>query len=186
MKKIILYTSVLLSIIACDRNNESNDNSKSSLNENFSEFIIDKTAQSGRKYGNLPQFDWTSSAPYPSVYVSQNATNSDNKYISAYNAGTDIPLYIFTPKLTSTKGKLSFSSLSNGEAKGSIQVGTITNPTSWNTFSAVGKIIAPTEKNATYEVEIPANSNKYIAFKIISPSGKHSFTTIDDVVFTQK
>lgn len=142
MKKIILYTSILLSAIACDRNNENNDNSKSSLDESFSEFIIDKTAQSGRKYGNLPQFDWTSSVPYPSVY----ATNSDNKYISAYNAGTDIPLYIFTPRLTSTKGKLSFSSLSNGEAKGTIQIGTITYPTDWNTFSAVGKIIAPTEK----------------------------------------
>lgn len=186
MKKTILYTSLLLSIVACNRNSDDKDNSKILINEDFSEFIIDKTAQSGRKYGELPQFDWTSSVPYPSVYVSQNATNSDNKYISAYNAGTDIPLYIFTPRLTSTKGKLSFSSLSNGQAKGTIQIGTITNPTDWNTFSAVGNIIAPTEKNTIYEVVIPANSNKYIAFKIISPSGKHSFTTIDDVIFTQK
>lgn len=185
MKKTILYTSLLLSIVACNRNSDDKDNSKILINEDFSEFIIDKTAQSGRKYGNLPQKNWSSSSDYPLLYVSQNS-GTDNKYISAYNLGKDIPIYLFSPELTSTKGKLIFTSQSNGEEKGKIQIGTIEILTDLNSFSPIGNPISPTENNATYEVEIPANTHKYIAFKVLPPAGKHSFTTIDDVIFTQK
>lgn len=156
------------------------------IKEHFSDFVIDKTAQSGRKYGELPQNNWSGSSSYPLVYVSQNAAGSDNKYIALYNAGQDNPLYLFSPELISTEGKISFVCKTGGEADAIIQIGTITNPKDQTTYSAISDNITLTGSDATYEVEIPKNTDKYIAFKVLPPANKHNFTSIDDVVFTPK
>ena len=142
-----------------------------SINEDFSGF----TQQ------NFPQNGWTSNRTYPYAYFIQ------GQYAQSYSL-FDVanPTYIITPELAILNGSqtLKFDAqVSTGSGgAGTIQVGTLANPTDVSTFVAISPAVTLTTSAATLTYSVPASSAKYIAFKF-QPSTVHAALQVDNVVF---
>lgn len=155
----------------------------SDLKENFNDFVTDKQASRGGIYGDLPQKGWSSSLPHPYAYVSKHPFK-ENKYLKAYSFFSgNVPIYFFTPELTSVEGTLIFYA-GGSDGLGSLQVGVIENKENTESFQPIQDFLL--EKHLTkYTLEIPKTAGKYIAFKYI-PNANHLTFGLDNVTFVPK
>ncbi len=131
---------------------------------------------------SLTDICWSANEGSPIVYVD----GETNQYISFYSSmSANTAGYLVTPELSTIDGQhaLSFETMmQEGSAPGNvtIQIGTLSDATNFETFSAVGDPITVPAEVAEYSVTVPATTDAYIAFQIIA-DGQHVAAAIDNV-----
>lgn len=175
MKKSLLICSLVLGSLF--------NAQLTSLNETFQDFPFDGQDDYGG-YGSLPYAGWTSNEWYPYVFITKHSAtqgeNAGNKYLKTYSLDNPTKVvFVVTPELVSTGGQLKFRSGSSG---GSLQVGTMSNPTDWSTFTSVSEYTLG-DSLAPYTINLPESTDKYIAFRF-QANGQHRVCGLDNVMFT--
>lgn len=144
------------------------------LNENFENFVE----------GAFPQNCWTSNDIFPRLSI---ATVGGSKVVQTYTSSSPTtPIYVVSPELSTIDGnhKLSFN-IGAPSAPGTLklQVGTMSSPTAYTSFVAVGSEITVTAASAQSNIIIPASTTqKHIVFRVTS-TAPHSVSSIDNVVY---
>jgi Secretion system C-terminal sorting domain len=143
------------------------------LDENFSTFT------------DFSESCWSASAGVPMVYIDGEAVTFYSLTSPAVNA------YLVSPELTTIDGNhsLSFDAgklATSAPGNLTVQVGTLSSPTDYSTFVAVGEPVTLETGSVTYDdIVIPASETQvYIAFQM-SASGNHVAGTIDNVKWTE-
>lgn len=163
----VLFCAYLTSNAQCDP--------VTTFNQNFETFTN----------GPLPQNCWTANTGNPKLNV---ATVSANKLLQAYSfMSPTAPIYIVSPELTTIDGSsmITFDTqFSTGSAPGNmtIEVGTLAAATNYASFQAIGSPITVTSSLTNQTVNIPATTDKFIAFKIVADA-QHVSSNIDNITY---
>lgn len=135
-------------------------------------------------FTTFPENCWTSNKKAPYINLDTDA-QTGNHSINLYSffSATD-PVYLVSPEVSTIDGQhlLSFD-ITGVEANATtttLQVGTLSDPADFTTFSAVGTAFNPTVGNHSTAV-IPANpGHKYVAIKY-TPNAVHQALFIDNI-----
>jgi len=171
MKKILLSAGLFcISLMA-----NAQCTAVATLNENFETFTNNAP---------LPQNCWTASEAGPRILsVTANANTALQLYVFT---NPTVPFYVVSPELSTIDGqhKLSYS-IGAPSAAGvlRIQVGTLSSPTDFTGFTAVGSPVVVNAASTQSDIVIPATTNRYIAFRIVSVGAPHIATSLDNVVW---
>jgi len=172
MKKTLLFAGLLCSSFIANAQCEA----VATLNETFETFANNAP---------LPQNCWTASEAGPRIL---SITADSNTALQLYVFSTPtVPFYVVSPELSTIDGahKLSYS-IGAPSAPGvlRIQVGTLSSPTDFTGFTAVGSPVIVNAASTQSDIVIPSSATqKYIAFRIVSVGAPHIATSIDNVVW---
>lgn len=172
MKKNLLSFALLVGLFASQETFAQCD-PVTTINEDFN------------TYTELSESCWTANEGSPMVSIDGSETE---KFISFYSfMSANTPGYAVTPQIVSIDGSQTITfetAMQEGSAPGNvtIQIGTLSNATDFETFTAVGEVIEVPAEATEYSVAIPTTDDTYIAFQITA-DGQHVAASIDNVVF---